>query len=125
MTVSNALKGKLSDPDRARPILDEIGEIASRLDRKIQIMEVCGTHTVALRRAGIHSLLAENVVMVSGPGCPVCVTPSSYIDNALRLIEERQVLIATFGDMMKVPASNGRSLSAYTGTGRVKKNPCP
>ncbi len=83
-------------------------------------MEVCGTHTVALRRAGIHSLLPENVILVSGPGCPVCVTPSSYIDNALKLVEEKQARIATFGDMMKVPGSNGRSLSTFTGTGQVK-----
>lgn len=120
MTTKQALKNDLSDPDLARPILKEIEEIAGNLTKRVQIMEVCGTHTVALRRAGIHSLLPRNVVLVSGPGCPVCVTPASYIDNALNLIQEKQVLIATFGDMMKVPGSDGRSLSAFAGKGRVR-----
>ncbi len=120
MTTEQALKSDLNDPDLARPILEEIGKIARNLNQRIQIMEVCGTHTVALRRAGIHSLLPQNVILVSGPGCPVCVTPASYIDNTLNLIQEKRVRIATFGDMMKVPGSDGRSLSAFTATGRVR-----
>jgi hydrogenase expression/formation protein HypD len=83
-------------------------------------MEVCGTHTVALRQSGVLSLLPERVTMISGPGCPVCVTPASYIGNVLSLIDEEDVLVATFGDMLKVPDGGGRSLSAYMGTDKVK-----
>lgn len=97
-----------------------IGEHARQIGRSVKIMEVCGTHTVALRRTGVLSLLPDTVQLVSGPGCPVCVTPSSYIENALRLIEEEDAVIATFGDMLKVPDRFGNSLSSYMGTDKVK-----
>ena len=56
----------------------------------------------ALRKQGIESLLPRAVTLVSGPGCPVCVTPSGYIDNALRLVTENRAVVATFGDLVKV-----------------------
>jgi hydrogenase expression/formation protein HypD len=83
-------------------------------------MEVCGTHTVAIRRSGIHSLLPENVALISGPGCPVCVTPTGYLDNALKLLETTDVTVASFGDMLKVPGSDGRNLAGHLGGGRVR-----
>jgi hydrogenase expression/formation protein HypD len=83
-------------------------------------MEVCGTHTVELRKQGIQSLLPRHITLVSGPGCPVCVTPSGYIDNAIQLVSENRAHVATFGDLMKVPGASGRSLSSLAGTGRVK-----
>jgi len=84
------------------------------------LMEVCGTHTVELRRTGIHSLLPQAISLVSGPGCPVCVTPAGYVDNALSLAESGQAVIATFGDMLKIPGTNGRALSSLSGRGLVK-----
>jgi len=66
-------------------------------------MEVCGTHTHAIGRWGIRRIVPDNVRLVSGPGCPVCVTPGEYIDNACRLALERGVVLATFGDLMRVP----------------------
>jgi hydrogenase expression/formation protein HypD len=120
MTHRMVLQTDLSDPELARSILEQIDKIAGDLGRDIRIMEVCGTHTVSLRRAGIHSLLPKNVMLISGPGCPVCVTPASYIDNGLNLIEERRVRIATFGDMVKVPGSCGRSLGSFMGTGKLR-----
>jgi hydrogenase expression/formation protein HypD len=84
------------------------------------LMEVCGTHTVNLRKSGIHAMLPENVRLISGPGCPVCVTPTSYIDSCFSLIEKHDAVIATFGDMVKVPGTDGRSLSFYMGTESVK-----
>ncbi len=69
------------------------------------LMEVCGTHTVTARRAGIHSLLPEGVRLLSGPGCPVCVTPIGYIDHAVALAQHPEVVIATFGDLIRVPGS--------------------
>ena len=71
----------------------------------IRIMEVCGTHTMEIARAGIRSLLPEGVRLVSGPGCPVCVTPPEVIDAVLRLTEQKDITIATYGDMMRVPGS--------------------
>ena len=79
----------------------------------IRIMEVCGTHTMEIARAGIRSLLPEGVRLVSGPGCPVCVTPPGTIDAVLALTEHPERIIATYGDMMRVPGSvRGDSLLA-------------
>jgi len=75
-------------------------------------MEVCGTHTMAIARFGLRDLLPDNVRLISGPGCPVCVTPKEYIDYALALAREPAVTVATFGDMMRVPGSSGTLLSA-------------
>ncbi len=73
--------------------------------KDISIMEVCGTHTMAIAKAGIKKLLPENIRLVSGPGCPVCVTPQEEIDAFLKLSENRNVIIATYGDMLRVPGS--------------------
>ena len=69
-------------------------------------MEVCGTHTNTFYRFGLPKLLPENVRLISGPGCPVCVTDESYIDNAIMLADLKDTIITTFGDMMKVPGSS-------------------
>lgn len=73
---------------------------------EIKLMEVCGTHTVAIFRSGIHHLLPENISLLSGPGCPVCVTPNRKIDYSIALSREKDVILATFGDMMRVPGSS-------------------
>ncbi len=108
------------DRERAERLAVEIRRTAQKLDRDIRIMEVCGTHTVSLRRYGIHSLLPRSVHLISGPGCPVCVTPSGFVANALRLIEDHRLTIATFGDMVKVPDPDGKSLSGHLGSGKVR-----
>lgn len=102
------------------PMLSDIRGNLEKLNTPVNIMEVCGTHTVAIRRSGVLSLLPEHIRLVSGPGCPVCVTPSSYIANALELIENHDVVIASFGDMLKVPAPDGRSLASSLSSGSVK-----
>lgn len=81
--------------------------LADNLGRLPVIMEVCGTHTVALARTGLRSLLADYLDLRSGPGCPVCVTAPEEIDYMLALARQPKVIIATFGDMMRVPGSNG------------------
>jgi hydrogenase expression/formation protein HypD len=82
----------------------EIARLAG--GRPIRFMEVCGTHTVAIFKAGIRQLLPENVELVSGPGCPVCVTPNEYLDTGIAYSRKSDVMIATFGDMLKVPGSS-------------------
>ena len=74
---------------------------------KIKLMEVCGTHTMAIARAGIKKLLPRNIELVSGPGCPVCVTSQSDIDTAIEISRIKDVIMTTFGDMMRVPGTRG------------------
>lgn len=73
-------------------------------DRDYRIMEVCGTHTAAIRRFGIPSMLSDCIRLISGPGCPVCVTSDAYLRNAFRMAAEKNVTIATYPDMLRVPA---------------------
>ena len=70
-----------------------------------RLMEVCGTHTMAIAKSGIRSMLPEKVKLLSGPGCPVCVTPPQVIDAVLELAMGPEITIATYGDMVRVPGS--------------------
>lgn len=72
---------------------------------KIRIMEVCGTHTHEIFRLGIRRILPESIELISGPGCPVCVTPVGYIDEAVMLALQHHCTICTFGDLIRVPGS--------------------
>ena len=72
---------------------------------EVRLMEVCGTHTMAIAKSGIRSMLPENIKLLSGPGCPVCVTPGAVIDAVLELSMRPDVTIATYGDMVRVPGS--------------------
>ncbi len=92
-------------------------KIQNTSTRPIQLMEVCGTHTVSIFRSGIRGLLPEQIKLLSGPGCPVCVTPNQDIDLAIALSRQKEVIIATFGDMMKVPGSTS-SLQKEKAEGR-------
>ena len=74
--------------------------------RTVKLMEVCGTHTMSIARSGLRELLPEGLELISGPGCPVCVTPTGYVDAAIELARRPEVIITTFGDMVRVP---GRS----------------
>ncbi len=73
--------------------------------KTVNLMEVCGTHTMAVAKSGLKSLLPENIRLISGPGCPVCVTPPSVIDAVLSLSGREGVVLATYGDMVRVPGS--------------------
>lgn len=92
------------DPAPVRGLVARIHEQAKPL-AKATFMEVCGTHTMSLYRHGIRSLLPKHVKMLSGPGCPVCVTPHAYLDRAIALSRQPGFVITTFGDMMRVPGS--------------------
>ena len=88
--------------------------------KKLRIMEVCGTHTVAIFRAGIRQLLPENIELVSGPGCPVCVTNDDYIDKAIAYSKQKNFIVATFGDMLKVPGSRSSLAAAQAEGAQIK-----
>lgn len=88
-------------------LVETINMLASKIKRKVNLMEVCGTHTVSIFRHGIRSIIPQNVKLLSGPGCPVCVTPIEDIDKMLYIANQPNVILVTFGDMMRVPGSNG------------------
>ncbi|OGV57940.1 MAG: hydrogenase formation protein HypD [Lentisphaerae bacterium RIFOXYA12_FULL_48_11] len=96
------------NPLAAKKIIERIEVLANLLKasgRKVSIMEVCGTHTMAIARFGIRNILPENIDLISGPGCPVCVTEAGYIDAAINLAKAGAVIV-TFGDMINVPGSD-------------------
>lgn len=95
--------------DIAQKIADRIAAEADPL-RSYSFMEFCGGHTHAISRYGVMELLPAHVQMIHGPGCPVCVLPIGRIDHALTLALERNVIVCTYGDTMRVPASGGMSL---------------
>lgn len=103
--------------EMARKIADRL---ATRTQRQVQFMEVCGTHTVSIFKHGIRGLLPRNVTMLSGPGCPVCVTTNSDIDKAIALTRRPDVILATFGDMLKVPGSHSSLQQAKAEGGNVR-----
>ncbi|WP_133016832.1 hydrogenase formation protein HypD [Clostridium cuniculi] len=72
---------------------------------KISIMEVCGTHTNVILKSGLKDVLNDNIKLINGPGCPVCVTPQGYVDTAIELAKRSDVIITTFGDLIRVPGS--------------------
>jgi hydrogenase expression/formation protein HypD len=80
-----------------------IHSLSKEIGRPLKLMEVCGTHTVAIFRHGVRSLLPEGIRLLSGPGCPVCVTSIRDVDTAVALAKKPGVVLATFGDMMRVP----------------------
>jgi hydrogenase expression/formation protein HypD len=82
-----------------------IEAIEKHATSKMNLMEVCGTHTMSIAKSGMRSMLPENLRLLSGPGCPVCVTPQETIDYAIELAREKNVMITTFGDMVRVPGT--------------------
>ncbi len=92
---------------RVRKLREELARLCNRIDRRVQFMEVCGTHTVSAFRCGLHAMMPPNLRLVSGPGCPVCVTSQRHIDAAIELSTRKSVVIATYGDMVRVPGRLG------------------
>ena len=86
----------------------------------LRFMEVCGTHTMALYRTGLRALLPWKLELVSGPGCPVCVTPQEDLDQAIALASRPEVTLATFGDLVRVPGSEGSLAQARAGGADVR-----
>lgn len=88
--------------------------------RPLKIMEVCGTHTSAIIKSGIRELLSDKIKLVSGPGCPVCVTQQSYIDMLIKLSSKSNTVIVTYSDMLKVPGTTGSLSMAQADGSRIK-----
>lgn len=89
-----------------KELCQKLIEKINRYDKPIKIMEICGTHTMAIGKFGIRGLLNSNINLTSGPGCPVCVTPNKYIDYAYNLSINENITILTYGDMLRVPGSS-------------------
>ena len=114
---------KYIDEFRDRRLIDKMArQIRDTVDdgRAYNFMEVCGTHTMAIFRFGLRDILPGNINLISGPGCPVCVTPNEFIDKAIALARRKEIIIATFGDLFKVPGSRS-SLEKERSRGRVIK----
>lgn len=99
------MKYPMNIRDALKLIMDSVG-------RPLRLMEVCGTHTVAIFRHGIRDLLPEGITLLSGPGCPVCVTAMRDVDTAIAISMQKNVVLTTFGDMMRVPGSKGSLFNA-------------
>lgn len=95
--------------DLAKQLADTIAQEADP-DRQYNLMEFCGGHTHAIFRYGVQHLMPSNVKFVHGPGCPVCVLPIGRIDNAIQLLQQHEVILCTYGDVLRVPASGRKSL---------------
>src|SRR6267378_2999231 len=101
------------NPRLIRQASDEIRRLADPA-RHYRIMEVCGGHTHAIYRFALADLLPQNIELVHGPGCPVCVLPMGRIDEGLSLVEDHHAILTTFGDVMRVPGRNGSPLERKT-----------
>ena len=103
------------DPERAQTLLREIEGLVRRIEtarRPLYLMEVCGGHTHSIFKFGIESMLPEEITLVHGPGCPVCVLPMGRVDDCVALAETPGVIFTTFGDAMRVPGSKKSLLAA-------------
>jgi hydrogenase expression/formation protein HypD len=109
------LESPLQDPVLCRTLLDRL--VAALDGRPMRFMEVCGTHTVAIFRSGLRTLLPDDIAHLSGPGCPVCVTHESEVAAFLELAGKDGVILATFGDLLRVPGPGGASLKHAAANG--------
>ncbi|MDR1768995.1 MAG: hydrogenase formation protein HypD, partial [Propionibacteriaceae bacterium] len=108
------------DPAAAKQLLKAIARLSDELGRKLRFMEVCGGHTHTIYRHGLEQLLPDNVEFVHGPGCPVCVIPMGRVDDAVWLAHRPGVIFTTFGDMMRVPGTEGSLLQAQAAGADVR-----
>lgn len=96
------------------------GFLSNYEGRNVRIMEVCGTHTHEIFKDGIRQILSPKINLISGPGCPVCVTPADFIDEAVMLALEKHCTITTFGDLVRVPGSEKSLADARAEGAKVK-----
>jgi hydrogenase expression/formation protein HypD len=99
------------DPDKARTLAARIARLCDS-NRQYKLMEVCGGHTHTIYKHGIEDYLPPNLTLVHGPGCPVCVIPMGRVDDAMHIAAQPDVIMTSFGDMMRVPGGRGSFLDA-------------
>ncbi len=112
------------DPLKAQALLREIKQLIARIDvcrhRPLSLMEVCGGHTHTIFKFGVETMLPDEIELVHGPGCPVCVLPMGRVDDCVALAETPGVIFTTFGDAMRVPGSKKSLLQAKAGGADVR-----
>ena len=96
---------KFRNPETIKALSKEINFLAKKLNEPMRVMEICGGHTHTIMKYGIKQLMPENIEFIHGPGCPVCVMPKERIDHAITLAKQENVILATLGDMIRVPGS--------------------
>jgi hydrogenase expression/formation protein HypD len=106
--------------DIVKGLAAQIAALASGLPGPVAFMEVCGTHTMSIYQYGIRTLLPPRVRLISGPGCPVCVTPIGYVDKAVAYARRPDTIVATFGDMLRVPGSTSSLMQERARGGDVR-----
>ncbi len=102
-----------NNPKLINKFYNLIDKIMEEIGRPVKLMEVCGTHTMNIGKSGIRKRIPSDLKLLSGPGCPVCVTPSEYVSYAIELAKREDTIITTFGDMVKVPNSKEESLKIF------------
>ncbi|MBW4684728.1 MAG: hydrogenase formation protein HypD [Komarekiella atlantica HA4396-MV6] len=100
------------EPEKAEALRREIAKLCQQLEKPIKIMEVCGGHTHSIFKYGIEEILPDAIELIHGPGCPVCVMPKGRLDDAIAISQNHNVILATFGDTMRVPGSDTSLLQA-------------
>jgi hydrogenase expression/formation protein HypD len=114
-TAMNYMK-EFRDPQRAEGLLRQITALVAEMDRPrdrpLRIMEICGGHTHAIFKYGLGELLPPGVELIHGPGCPVCIMPKGRLDDAMALAQDPEVILTTFGDVLRVPGSRQSLLQA-------------
>lgn len=105
--IHEIIERKLGECPLLQRALLRLYRAADSLPGQVRLMEVCGTHTHLIGRSGLRALLPDTIELRSGPGCPVCVTPVSYLDRAIALGLLPDVVLASFGDLLRVPSSRG------------------
>ena len=103
--MNSAILDEFRNRDLVQGLALQIARLAEGRETPLTFMEVCGTHTMSIYQFGIRSLLPPGVRLISGPGCPVCVTPVGYVDSAVAYARQPDTIITTFGDMLRVPGS--------------------
>lgn len=112
---------KYIDEFRDRKVVQALArEIRKASTRPVKLMEVCGGHTMSIQKFGIPALLPDTVELISGPGCPVCVTSRSYIDKAIAYSQQKDVIIATYGDLIRVPGSESSLENEHAGGAQIR-----
>ena len=104
--MRSAVLEEFRNRDLVKGLAEQLGRLTVGRGKPMTFMEVCGTHTMSIYQYGIRSLLPPGVRLISGPGCPVCVTPVGYVDRAVAYARMPETIVATFGDMVRVPGSS-------------------